>query len=694
MKLDKIIHVLAFIWVAAAAHAVEPLVIYDDATTWSCKPAEQVDLSQTEAVYSGKKAISLENLKSKSGMVLTAPKPVSCSGYDKIEFWARAIHPENGALRFKVVVNGIWPPVIREQRFLWITSDRWEKYSIPLSYLGNPTEISEISFAPDNQNAGEAIYIDDLQLATGSHDSYMPLPEYPEMIMDGGFEQGADGQYTMGCKSERVTDPVHSGKYALRVFDRPVTDTSKGLKAGAMGWTGPNYELSRYINMAGPGLYEVEVWYRAAEGTIKASVGIEAIYWDPSDNTHGKGPLPTDVKGEGKAEVGTEWTPVKFTINLQFGKMMAVLKINPVAEEGKEYFLDDISVRKLPDENAAKNPAHTIDGRIRHVPVKGTILTDISSRYSVSILGQRGSKSGEFNFPAGLTVDGKGNLLVADTDNHRIQKLDAGGGWSVIGEAGALSYPRSVAVDKNGTVFAGDSGNFRAVKLTAGKWVDVIKNDGTKPENWNQTAIRGSVTLQPVKFDQVCFGTSGLMVLDPWYGMLCAVKPDGSTEMISAYEKYIRTQGTPMPMGVSAGRMDVPMGVCADPAGTIYVADTCNHRIQKCSVSGEWSVIAGVSPDSYKCYVPEWLGSGTVPGQFYLPKAVAADAVGNLYVADSGNHRIQIFDAKSGEWTAIGKQGSGIGEFDHPSGIAVDSLGTIYISDTRNHRIVVMKVKK
>jgi DNA-binding beta-propeller fold protein YncE len=147
-------------------------------------------------------------------------------------------------------------------------------------------------------------------------------------------------------------------------------------------------------------------------------------------------------------------------------------------------------------------------------------------------------------------------------------------------------------------------------------------------------------------------------------------------------------------MGVSAGRMDLPMGVCADPSGNIYVADTCNHRIQKRSVAGEWSVLAGVSPDSYKCYVPEWLGSGTVPGQFNLPKAVAADASGNIYVADSGNHRIQIFDAKSGEWTAIGKQGPGIGEFDHPSGIAVDSLGTIYISDTRNHRIVVLKVKK
>jgi hypothetical protein len=128
--MKQVSYVLASIWIAAAANADDPLVIYDDATTWICEPAEQIDLSQTLVVKSGEKAISLENLASKSSMLLTAPKPVSCSGYDKIEFWARAIHPENGALRFKVVVNGIWPPVIRQQRFLWIAARQWLAVSL------------------------------------------------------------------------------------------------------------------------------------------------------------------------------------------------------------------------------------------------------------------------------------------------------------------------------------------------------------------------------------------------------------------------------------------------------------------------------------------------------------------------------------------------------------------------------------
>jgi uncharacterized protein (TIGR03663 family) len=89
--------------------------------------------------------------------------------------------------------------------------------------------------------------------------------------------------------------------------------------------------------------------------------------------------------------------------------------------------------------------------------------------------------------------------------------------------------------------------------------------------------------------------------------------------------------------------------------------------------------------------------SGAAPGQFAFPRAVAVDAAGKVFVADSGNNRIQVFAADGTplrQWgstckldTGEGCQGDGRGQFNEPWGIAVDSDGNVYVSDTWNHRI-------
>lgn len=81
------------------------------------------------------------------------------------------------------------------------------------------------------------------------------------------------------------------------------------------------------------------------------------------------------------------------------------------------------------------------------------------------------------------------------------------------------------------------------------------------------------------------------------------------------------------------------------------------------------------------------LGSGE--GQFRAPKGVATDATGNLYVADSQNHRIQVFDANGVFLRQFGSEGTGAGQFKEPWGVAVAANGNIYVADTWNHRIQV-----
>ena len=104
------------------------------------------------------------------------------------------------------------------------------------------------------------------------------------------------------------------------------------------------------------------------------------------------------------------------------------------------------------------------------------------------------------------------------------------------------------------------------------------------------------------------------------------------------------------------------------PDGTIYVADTNNHRIQRFSATGT--------------FLSQWGAQGSGDGQFYHPHGVAVAPDGTVYVADTGNARIQRFSATGtylGQW---GANGSGNSQFAYPRGVAVGPDSTVYVADT------------
>jgi hypothetical protein len=86
-------------------------------------------------------------------------------------------------------------------------------------------------------------------------------------------------------------------------------------------------------------------------------------------------------------------------------------------------------------------------------------------------------------------------------------------------------------------------------------------------------------------------------------------------------------------------------------------------------------------------YVTQWGGKGTNIGQFDLPSGIVADSAGNVFVADSGNNRIQVFDNNGKFLSAWGKHGSGNGEFNAPAKITIDNSGNIFVADRDNNRI-------
>ena len=121
-----------------------------------------------------------------------------------------------------------------------------------------------------------------------------------------------------------------------------------------------------------------------------------------------------------------------------------------------------------------------------------------------------------------------------------------------------------------------------------------------------------------------------------------------------------------------------------DESGSLYIADTGNNRIQKFDSSGNYLFSVGAGYNG----VPGTPGmSGSGNGQCNRPYSVSVDNSGNIYVADTFNNRVQKFDSSGNYLFQFGKPGSGNGQFNQPQGVTVDSGGNIYVADAGNSRI-------
>jgi len=136
----------------------------------------------------------------------------------------------------------------------------------------------------------------------------------------------------------------------------------------------------------------------------------------------------------------------------------------------------------------------------------------------------------------------------------------------------------------------------------------------------------------------------------------------------------------------TAASFDTPGGIATDSAGNIYVADTNNSTIRKITPAGVVSTLAGTAG-----VLGSVDGTGAA-ASFLYPNAVAVDASGNVYVADTGNNTVRKITAAGVVTTLAGTAGvtganDGTGaaaSFAGPAGLAVDSAGTVYVGDFYN----------
>jgi sugar lactone lactonase YvrE len=137
----------------------------------------------------------------------------------------------------------------------------------------------------------------------------------------------------------------------------------------------------------------------------------------------------------------------------------------------------------------------------------------------------------------------------------------------------------------------------------------------------------------------------------------------------------------------SAASFFHPGGVAVDAAGNVYVADTFNHRIRVVNPAGLVTTLAGAGVQGSAD------DTGTAAG-FSYPRSVAVDASGNVYVADAGNHAIRRVSPAGVVTTFAGSGSSGSADgagtaasFNCPSGVAADAAGNLYVADSCNQRI-------
>jgi sugar lactone lactonase YvrE len=313
-------------------------------------------------------------------------------------------------------------------------------------------------------------------------------------------------------------------------------------------------------------------------------------------------------------------------------------------------------------------------------------FTTLAAPSFTSNIGSSGSGSGQIKGPAGIAIDAKGNIWVADSANNRVDEFTSTGtftkafGWGVsngkleaqtcttsckAGLAGSgngeFKKPWGIAMAPTGEILVSDVENNRVEEFSSeGAYVRQFGTKGTGNGQFSEPA--GLATLS----------NGNIWVADA---------TNNRVEEFSSEGKYV----------TQVGSLSHPQGIAVDSGSDIWVVDSHNNRVEELSSSGTflatfgWGVTNGKS-ELQRCTASCKVGiAGKGNGQFSEPTGIAVDSKGELWVVDGANSRVEEFSPLGEYIIAFGAPGSGSGQFSKPWGIGLTG-GAAFVADNGNNR--------
>jgi sugar lactone lactonase YvrE len=344
-------------------------------------------------------------------------------------------------------------------------------------------------------------------------------------------------------------------------------------------------------------------------------------------------------------------------------------------------------------------------GEIRKVSTSG-IISRFAGAGGAGFYGDGGpALSAQLANVSGMVADSSGNLYVADT--NRIRQITPGGVITTVagngiqfgaGDGGPalnaeLNQPAGLALDSSGSLYIADGFNNLVRKISNGTITTIAGRSFAYPYPTGDGGPATSAFLQQ---------PTGV-ALDP-SGVYIADGSNAEIRKVSASTGSITTVagsgGGAVPSGdggpATSAKMSYVGGVAVSPNGSIYISDYFNNRIRQVSPSGIMTTLAGIGAGQL-AHDSGFSGDGgpAASAKLAAPTSVAVDATGNVYFADTGNHRVRkvttdgiITTVAGGGSASPGDGGLATAASLYPLSIALDSQGNLYVGETNRIHLV------